>query len=219
MLKSARLNNIYSLLEKDTVTADIGCDHGLLIIEYFNNNNCDCYGVDNKAEPLNQAIFNKERFCNSSSNKLELYVADGISQIGEDVKQVVIAGMGGENIANIISNEKARQINYFVVQPNNDSYLLRDYLCKHNFKIIEELLVKEDRIIYEILKIAHGKQHLSYKQKLLGPKLLKNKNDLFIEKGIYDLKRFSKTYESIPKNYLIKRYRFKKMINTIKKEI
>ena len=132
MLKSIRLNKIYSYLEKDTITADIGCDHGLLIIEYALNNKALCYGRDNKENPLSQAKKNIEALNNNINVKLEL--ADGLDNLNKNVKQVVIAGMGGENIKAILSKNNTSHIDYFILQPNNDSFILRDYLAKHNCK-------------------------------------------------------------------------------------
>jgi len=80
-------------------------------------------------------------------------------------------------------------------------------ISKIDYYIEEEKLVKENNIIYTIIKSKKGRKFYNYKQLYFGPILLKEKPALFYEKNKVDLKKLKLLYSKIPKKYLI--YRFK----------
>ncbi len=79
---------------------------------------------------------------------------DGLEPIRPfEVDTVIIAGMGGLLIRDILDKDKTKRdsITYFILQPNIASRELREYLYENNFEIIDESLVKEDGKFYEII--------------------------------------------------------------------
>ena len=220
MKLSARLQQVLDFLLEDSILADIGCDHALLPIAYISENpNGKVYAMDNKQEPLNQAI--KNISLNLMQEKIIPLLSDGLQHLPEDVNQICIAGMGGNNIVDILRAypNKCLKVSRFVFQPNNGNEELRRYLTANDFEIQQEILIEENNIIYEVLQIKKGRQKLSYEECIFGPILLKNKGELFIKKWQTQLDYLKNVYEKIPSQYSDKKEQLKKEIELIESVI
>jgi tRNA (adenine22-N1)-methyltransferase len=70
----------------------------------------------------------------------------------------VIAGMGGNLIADIIEShiDVFRKSDSFVLQPMQNSEVLREYIYKKGFKILDEELCIDENRFYEIIKIEYA---------------------------------------------------------------
>ena len=101
--------------------------------------------------------------------------------------------MGGILISNIIENKKevAKSAKKLILQPMQAQFELRKYLLNNNFEIIDEVLVKEDFRIYEIIVAKyteHKKEIVDEIHYEVGEKLIEKKDVLlneFIDKKIY----------------------------------
>ena len=73
-----------------------------------------------------------------------------------ELTDIIIAGMGGENIADIIYNidekENIENIN-FILQPNSKTEILRKFLYYNKFDIVDEIIVEDKHRIYNILQV------------------------------------------------------------------
>jgi len=88
----------------------------------------------------------------------------------------VIAGMGGELIARILSSDKDRIPDTLVLSCNTAAGLLRAWLCDNGFAIVDEELIFEARHFYPVILAAKGHAvPLSKMEKEFGPILLKKK--------------------------------------------
>lgn len=74
-----------------------------------------------------------------------------------ETESVVIAGMGGEMIMNILEDEKSHSFSEIILQPMNCQAELRKWLAEHNFSIISEDLSKEGFKVYNLFKVTTGK--------------------------------------------------------------
>lgn len=178
---SKRLSTIAEMIKPYKRVADVGCDHGYLIIEAFENSNIEyAIAIDNKIGPLNSAKKNIEKH----NFNVRFSLSDGISDVS-DVEVVVISGMGGLLITKILSNtDKLIGVKRLILQANRNNYELRCFLMNNQWKIIDEKIVYEEAIYYEIIvcetsneKVLYNDDELNY-----GPILLKNKDSLFIDK-------------------------------------
>lgn len=171
MIKNKRLNFIVSLFDKkyDTLL-DIGTDHGYLIKKAFDNNKISkAIATDINGLPLNNAKGNLKGY------NVKYILTDGFKDINDSFDLVVIAGMGGSQITNILSNApKDNRIKY-ILQPNNKADNLRKYLSENDFKIIDEHIIF-DKHYYVILEVVKGKMDLNDKDYYLGP-ILKMKKE------------------------------------------
>ncbi len=183
-MNSKRLIEISSLIDKDDIVLDVGTDHGYLCIYLYLNKLCKkVIASDISENALNSAINNFKKY----NVNIATYVSDGFNSIDEYFNTAVIAGMGTSTILNIINNPKCP--NKLIIASNNDYYKLRYNLNKLGFIIEKELVLKENKHYYVILKCIKGFQRLSKKYLKYGIsnnkeyyKYLLDKNDLLLPK-------------------------------------
>ena len=96
-----RLAAIAALVPDGARLADIGTDHALLPIRLLLDGKIQsAIAADIRPGPLSRA---KENACAAMVTNLSCVLCDGLTGISPDsVDTVVIAGMGGENIAGIL---------------------------------------------------------------------------------------------------------------------
>ena len=150
---SLRLEKIIDLCDNVKTIADIGCDHGYVSAELILSNRCEkVVATDISAPSLNKAIM----FCDSLNikNYISFRQGDGFSVIykADKVKQAIIAGLGGMEIIKILE-EKQLKLKNFILNPMRDVVKLREYLIENNYKIVNDFLVYEDGIYYNIIKV------------------------------------------------------------------
>ncbi len=168
-MNNKRLEAIYQLFDCNKVI-DIGSDHGYLPLTLLKNQ-CvnEAIIVEVNQGPLDNAIRNTKRF--GLMEKTTHILSDGLQAV--DAKMVtggvVIAGMGGKLIEQIIKNdlEKFKQVQLFL-QPNNNEARLRKFLNESGFKIIKNILVEDEGIIYEVIIAELGVQTLTTEEIFFG---------------------------------------------------
>jgi len=152
-----RLQTVLSKVSGKTA-ADIGTDHAYIPIELLKQGRITrAIACDINEGPLKIAAENVKN--NNLSDKIELRLANGISKLEyEEVETVIIAGMGGVLISEILDSEEAKSHSYkeFVLQPMNSQSELRKYLSEHNFKVLEEDIAVEGFKVYNILVVCTG---------------------------------------------------------------
>lgn len=151
-----RINAIANLINDCNVVVDVGCDHCHLAIELLTNNKCQhVINIDKNESPLASGISNltKKKLLNKTTNILN----DGLQkldfkQFNNQVDYIVIAGMGSNNIINILSKNSIN-FKYLILQSNNNLFHLRNFLRQQKLKIIKEVYIYENKIIYPILLV------------------------------------------------------------------
>lgn len=152
-ISNKRLNLIGDYID-DEIVYDIGSDHGYLPLKLLLEKKVkQIFICEKNQQPLDNAIKNFKLA--NRYNKDFFILSDGFIDIPEikNNSSIVIAGMGGNLIAEIISGgaTKLNQSHTLFLQPNNNTEKLRKYLNDNNFIITKELLVLENDIINEIL--------------------------------------------------------------------
>ena len=203
MIISKRLKFIASFIEKGMITGDIGADHGLLSYYLLENNIVDkAYASDNKIGPFNNL---KKTFINSGFD-IEIALKDGINDLPKYVNTVIIAGMGGELINKILKDGESylENVDYLVLSPHLDPASVRRFLSQINYNIIDEDIIFDDKF-YLVIKAKKGKESLSEKEIILGPKLIERKNELIINYWNERISEIKKVINitNIPQNRLI----------------
>ena len=183
MKLSKRLSAIFDLFSGE-IAADVGSDHGKLIISLFEQGKIKKgYAIDNKKGPftrLKQEIENH----NIINNVIPM-LSDGISELPNDVDSVIIAGMGGHLIVNILQShqEKLSNVQRIFVDAHNGLYEVRKNITELGYHISKEQILLEDGIYYEIIEFEKGaKDCLSDDECEYGPFLIKEKSPIFIQK-------------------------------------
>lgn len=171
-----RLTAIASLVREGVRLADVGTDHALLPIYLVGTgHNPWAVASDVHAGPLSRAA--KAVHEAGLDNRICTVLTDGLDGLEKyEPQDIVIAGMGGELIARIISgadfvrNPDIR----LLLQPMTRSPDLRSFLAENGFSVICDTLCEDDKI-YEILCAAYDgrKRVLSPLVRLVGEDCIK----------------------------------------------
>ena len=195
-----RLLKIASLVTKGKRVADIGTDHGYIPVYLLNKGYVDfAILADVNKGPLENA--RREVRHNNLSDKVDLRLGSGIEVLNEnEVDEVIIAGMGGILIGELLEAKKnvAHSLDKLILQPMQAQDELRKYLLNNGYEILDEVLVKEDFRIYEIIVAKYTSVNTIIEDDIyyeVGKKLIENKDPLVNE--LVDKKIFM--YNSILK--------------------
>lgn len=151
---SPRLNLVAKLVDKSRV-ADIGCDHGKLLEELFRLNKINyAFASDISAPSVQKAV----ELLSINNRHFDYAVGDGLTTIKQEhnITQVVISGMGGLEIIKIME-QNTLNIDSFVLCPHNNEIRLKLWLIKNKYEIINDLIVKDKHIYYNVLKAVRVK--------------------------------------------------------------
>ena len=181
MKLSKRLQTIFDMLPSCNVAADIGSDHGKLIISlYLGNKISKGYAVENKKGPFER--LKKEIEAHNLLDKITPMLSDGVSELPNDTDIVIVAGMGGSLINKILVKDKDKLTNvrYIIVDPHNAIKDVREEITNIGYHITNEEIIFEDGIYYEIILFEKGLSNkLTDLEKEFGPILLKKKDEIF----------------------------------------
>lgn len=149
-----RLSKIAELVSGNGIAVDVGTDHAFLAAELVNSGKCArVIASDVREGPLDSARRTVEKY--EISDKVQLILSDGLENVPMDgVSDVVIAGMGGETIADIIAGVKsgdAIENVRWILQPMTKPEHLRKMLYEYMLHITEEYIVGEGDKLYVIM--------------------------------------------------------------------
>ncbi len=147
---SERLQAAASLVRGGGVVADIGTDHGYLLIALVQSGKIQQgIGADIGKMPLENARKSVQD-C-GLEDCISLRLSDGLGAFSpEEAQEFVFAGMGGTLIAQKLSEAPwiKNKAYHFVFQPQSRAEDLREYLYLNGFEIGEEKAVHESRRVY-----------------------------------------------------------------------
>ena len=180
-----RLRAVFDLVPPSSV-ADIGTDHGYLARELFLGRKSNfVIATDKNAGPCEAARRTLQDA--GIGDQVEVRCGDGLTPLAVgEVETVVIAGMGGALIREILaaSPKIAVSLTALVLQPQNGGELLRRYLYEIGWHIDDEALAAEGGLLYEIILARPGAETMPSSLLLtLGPVLCKKKPPLFRERA------------------------------------
>lgn len=151
---SIRLKTIASLVPLGARVCDIGTDHARLPI-YLKQQNIakTVIASDLNEKPLE---FARKNVKNSGVSGIEIRIGNGLSGIKRsEVDTVIIAGLGGEVISNILSDcdwVKDQKIK-LILQPTTSADFLRKFLLSNGYEITKEIPLLENGKLYSIMDI------------------------------------------------------------------
>lgn len=153
----ARLSAVASLIRKNSRVADIGTDHGYLLSWLIENGVSPCgIAADINKGPLENA--RRTVVDAGIEDKVELILSDGLKNVPEgSCDDIVIAGMGGNLIADILSscpwiyNENM----HIIAQPMSHGEVLREFYVKNGFEILEEKTATDGKRLYCVISAVY----------------------------------------------------------------
>lgn len=215
-----RLKAIGDLVEANSFCLDVGCDHAFLDIYLVKKGiGIKAIASDILEGPLSQAKQNIKK--EGLEKEIETRLGNGLETYSSEVDTVIISGMGGRNMIGIFKNKLniLKKIETIIISPNNYQEDIKRFLCKNGFMIADEVLVKEKKFIYQIIKFKRGKKHYSKKEYFFGPINLEKKDKLFYEYFQREVKSREILIEVLPKSYRLKKFIVKREIKMIKEEL
>lgn len=157
LILTNRLRTAAELVRCNRKTVDVGTDHGYLPAFLVMNGKTDCaIAADIGVGPLENAkkAINKYGLC----DKITTILSNGLEKIPQDTEEIVIAGMGGTLIAEILGNaEWIKHENiHLVLQPMTHSYDVRKFLCENGFYIDAEKFCTDDGRDYVVISAYYN---------------------------------------------------------------
>lgn len=183
---SKRLALIASFIPKGSVLADIGSDHAHLpAYAYRQGWVKKAIAGEVREGPYRTALATTRSL--GIEQAVSVRLGDGFQVIERgEADAIVIAGMGGELISEILERgeEKLTQDTTLILQPNIREAVLRAWLDRHGWAIVDEAILEEEHHIYEVMvaKKAAAGSSLSCQELMMGPVLLKKKSPVFLKK-------------------------------------
>ena len=174
MLKDNRMKEIYSLVRtmSDRGACDVGTDHAHIPIELVQTGKLPfAIATDISLPSIKKGEKNVASV--GLSDKIKTYCANGTLGVPLDgIGDIIIAGMGGELIAEIISaDERLKDTSlHFVLQPMTKQSELRILLANMGYKIEKESCISDGERIYFIMSVYYcgTPVQLTLRQVLLG---------------------------------------------------
>lgn len=176
-----RLVALADMLPETDTLADIGTDHGRLLISLIQAGRIrKGIGVEIVQGPYLRA---KENIAaHGLTDQIEIRLGDGLTPLAPgEATACAIAGLGGRTITDILGKGKDRiaGFSWLLLQPMTGAKNVRLYLQQNGWMIHQEALVEERAVIYQIILAQKGAMApLSDREAELGPLLLAEKPPL-----------------------------------------
>jgi len=179
---SARLACAARHVPAGSAVVDIGTDHAYLPV-YLLENGIAGRVVAGEVRSGPYGIAAGAVRAAGLEDQIEVRLGDGLQIISPgEVNVVVLAGMGGRTICEILNSGRAvlDGLERLILQPMRDAPMVRRWLVENNWRMIDEEMVFEDNHYYVIIVAGPGREKITDSMALeLGPRLLENRSPVF----------------------------------------
>lgn len=152
---SPRLKTVAAMVRQCECVADIGTDHAYLPIYLVRHGVCKrAIASDLRKGPLENAKNGVDTA--GLAEKIELRLSDGLKNYTpNEVSDVVIAGMGGILIAEILENAPWLKSfdKHLVLQPMTHAEYLRAFLASNGYEIMREGVCEDTGKLYCVMSV------------------------------------------------------------------
>ena len=158
---SDRLRSVGDFVKEGANVIDVGADHGLLEIYLLQKEKTkSLLAIENKSGPFSILKNNLKDY------DVDILLSDGIKDMPPQVDTIVIAGMGGILITNILNahEEKLTNVKQIVVDAHRDIELVRREITKLGFYIEKEKIIYENDVYYFVISFLKGHKDYSQEQ-------------------------------------------------------
>lgn len=150
---SCRLQAVADMVNEGARVVDVGTDHGYIPAYLIKNNIAkSVIACDINEKPLASC----KRYISSLGldDNVKCVLSDGLQSIDGDYDTVIIAGMGGELIAQILENAENIRHCRLIINPMTHPELARKWLYDNGFCIENDIVVADLKHHYSVLS-AH----------------------------------------------------------------
>lgn len=201
---SARLAAVAKYVPNGARLADIGSDHAYLPC-HLAKNGVISFAIAGEVVLGPYQSAERNVVSQGLADRILVRLGDGLEVINKDeVDCITIAGMGGALITSILEagKDKLSSVSRLVLQPNISAISIRKWFLENNWELIEEEILEEDGKIYEVLIGERGNPKRPYETNLdagmlVGPFLLKRKEEAFVKKWDMEKKNWQRIYEQL----------------------
>lgn len=154
---SARMAAVAGFVPKGAHLADVGTDHGYVPLWLLQEGRIStAIASDLREGPLQRAVASAKAA--GLSDRVEFLLCDGLSPTWEGrCDTVIIAGMGGETIVEILQRAPwTKQDVLLILQPQSKLEVLHTWLHQNDYTISHARLVKDAGRIYSIYAVRGG---------------------------------------------------------------
>lgn len=169
-----RLRQIAAWVRQGAHLADVGTDHAYLPVWLtLQGRVASAIASDLRRGPLDRAQETGRRY--GVGDRITFRLGNGLAAVApEECDTIVIAGMGGENIAQILAGAPwtADGRHTLLLQPQSRAEALRRFLAEHGYAIAREALVRDRGFLYPVIEAGAGEMHLTLGRQWAGADLL-----------------------------------------------
>ena len=149
---SKRLKTAADMVRQGSALADIGCDHGYIPVYLVQAGKIKCaVASDINEGPLASCkSLVKE---NLLEDKIKCILSNGLENVNlDEVDDILIAGMGGELIAEILSYGDMNKLSkkHIILNPMTHPEIARQFLFENGFEIKNDVIIKDKKHYYNI---------------------------------------------------------------------
>lgn len=147
---SNRLCTCSAIIREGKRLCDVGTDHGYVPAFLVESGKIpSAVASDINEGPLNSCKGLVEEL--GLGDKIKCILSNGLEKINKDeIDDVLIAGMGGELIADIISSCPWAKEKHFVLNPMTHPEITRKWLYDNGYEIENDLIVQDGRHYYSV---------------------------------------------------------------------
>lgn len=152
---STRLRVCAGFVAPGERVADIGCDHGYLGIYLLTQGIASSViAADVNEGPLQSARNNAEKY--GIVDKMSFHLSDGLRNVPRDFDTMVCAGMGADTMISILDAAPWLKSSQYrlILQCQSKTPLLRQYLSRQGWRIMEESALKDGRFLYTVMEVC-----------------------------------------------------------------
>lgn len=159
---SLRLQHLmqWSLIKKYDYIYDVCCDHAHLAINLASNTNSIVHAIDISKEVISKLA---QYLGELKPDNLIVECQGGESVDYQENSLIIIAGVGAHTTIKILDHIQSLDLNEveIILCCHQNTDILRDYLLKTSFKLLNEDLIVDNQKYYELMHIAdHGKMDI-----------------------------------------------------------
>ena len=161
---SKRLQALADTVNEGAVLADVGCDHGYVPVYLVQSGKIKyAFASDINEGPLASCRALVEE--NALEDKITCVLSNGLERINlDEIDDILIAGMGGELIAEILGKADIEKLKtkHLILNPMTHPEHARRFLFENGFEIQSDIIVKDGKHYYSIMDAVGGSFGISY---------------------------------------------------------
>lgn len=148
---SDRLQAVANMVPQGAKIVDVGTDHGYVPVYLVQNGICDsAIACDINELPLKSCEFLVRE--SGLGNKIKCILSNGVDNVPNDeYDTVILAGMGGELISDILSRVENAFDKTFIINPMTHSEIVRKWLYDNKFEIKNDIVIPDGKHHYNII--------------------------------------------------------------------